>query len=56
MNKQNAQICGTDNPQTVEQVQMRVKIFRCAIHNSKMIGPYFFRQYSVDNSAYKSML
>ncbi len=27
-----------------------------AIHNTKLIGPYFFRQSSVDAAAYKSML
>ena len=31
-------------------------MFWCPIGNAKMIGPYFFRQYSVDNSAYKQML
>ena len=58
VNKHNARIWGTENPQVVEEVPMRSEkvMVWCAMHKTKIIGPYFFRQSSVDSAAYKSML
>ena len=58
MNQQNAQIWGMENLQAVEGVPMRSEkvIVLGGMHNTKIIGLYFFRRSSVDSAAYKSML
>ena len=58
VNKHNARIWGTENSETVIEVpQLNEKVMVCcAMHKTKMIGLYFFRQSSVSAVAYKSML
>ncbi len=58
VNKHNARIWGTSNPQMVQEVPLRSEkvMAWCAMHKTKIIGPYFFRQPTVDTQAYKSML
>ncbi len=58
MNKHNSCIWGTENPENLMEVPQRSKkvMVRCAMPKTKLIGPYFFRQSSVDAAAYKSML
>ena len=58
VNKHNARIWGTEKPETVigiPQSSTKVMVW-CAMHKTKLVGPYFFRQSSVDAAAYKSML
>ncbi len=53
VNKYNARIWGTENSETVIEVPQRstkVMVW-CAMHKTKLIGPYFFRQSSVDAAA-----
>ena len=58
VNNHNARIWGTSNPQTVQEVPLqREKVMVwCAMHKTKIIGPYFFRTPTVNTQAYKSML
>ena len=58
VNKHNVRIWGTSNPKVVEEVPQnseKVMVW-CAMHKTKIIGPYFFRAPTVDTQAYKSML
>ena len=57
VNKHNVRICGTDNPQEVEQVQMKSEkiMVWCAMLKTGIVGPNFFRQSSADSAEYKSI-
>ena len=53
MNHNNGRIWGTENLQAVEEILMKSEkvMFWCAIHKTKIIGPYFFCRSSVDSEA-----
>lgn len=58
VNKHNARVWGTENPRTVQQVPLRSEkvMVWCAMHRTKIIGPYFFSAGSVTGAMYKRML
>ena len=58
MNQHSARIWSMENPQAVEEVPVRSEkvMVWCAMHKTKMIGPYFFRRLSIDSAVSKSML
>ncbi len=58
VNKHNARVWGTANPQMVIEVPLRSEkvMVWCAMHKSRIIGPYFFSEPSVTGSNYKRML
>lgn len=58
VNKHNARVWGLENPRTVEEVPQRSEkvMVWCGMHKSKIIGPYFFSEPTVNGENYKRML
>ena len=55
VNKHNTRIWGSDSLQAVEQVSMSNEniMLWCAMHKTKILGPYFFRPSPVYSATYK---
>ncbi len=58
MNKHDVRTWESEYPEAVHKAPFTSQnvIVWYAMHKTKMIGPYFFRQASVESAAYKSML